>query len=120
MIPIWLIVLSVGMIALMFLYGVGFMTKRDLTLKLTGHTVAGAPTIVGARFFFLAGLGAVYLYLENIEALFFLLVLGVILAFTDAFMERRHGGAMTPHFVVGGGAAVLGYFYYLIYTTGAV
>lgn len=118
LIPTWLMVLSIGMILLMVAYGVGFFTMRDLTLKLTGHTVTGATDIVGARFLFLAALGAAYLYLGNIQAITVLLGLGVILAATDAVLERRYGGSVLSHVVVGGGAALLWYFFYSLPTTG--
>lgn len=118
-VPTWLTLLAVGMILLMVVYGIGFFTMRDLTLKLTGHTVAGATDIVGARFFFLAALGAAFLYLGNVQAITVLLGLGVILAATDAILERRYGGAVLSHVVVGGGAALLFYFFYSLPTPGA-
>lgn len=118
-IPAWLTLLASGMIVLMVLYGIGFFTMRDLTLKLTGHTVMGATDIVGARFLFIAGLGAAYLYLGNVQAITVLLGLGVVLAATDAILEKRHGGSVLSHVVVGSGAALLFYFFYSLPTTGA-
>lgn len=118
-IPTWLMLMSIGMVLLMFAYGVGFFTKRDLTLKITGHTVTGATDIVGARFLFLAALGAAYLYLGNVQAITVLLGLGVILATTDAILERRYGGSVLSHVVVGVGAALLCYLFYSLPMTGA-
>lgn len=117
--PTWLTLMAIGMILLMVAYGIGFFAKRDLTLKLTGHTVTGATDIVGARFLFLAALGAAFLLLGNAQAITVLLGLGVLLAASDAILERRHGGAVLPHVVVGGGAAVLCYFFYSVPMSGA-
>lgn len=117
-VPTWLTLLAVGMIFLMVAYGVGFFVMRDLTLKISGHTINGATDIVGARFLFLAALGAAFLYLGNVQAITVLLGLGVVLAATDAILERRYGGSVLSHVVVGSGAALLWYLFYSLPTSG--
>lgn len=117
-IPTWLSAIAWITVALMFVNGVLFFTKRDLGLKLTGHTVEGAVTIVGARFFFFAALGGGYLLFQEYSALAFLLAVGVFVAIGDIFLEKKYGGDVLPHIGVATICAVLSYLFYTLPMTG--
>ena len=110
--PLWLAVLGWALAALMFVYGLMFFVNRRIGYMITAHTESGAPSIVGARFFMLGALAAIFLYLGNTQALIVLLVVGALVGLTDMMIEKPHGGAAWPHVTAAIGAAVLAYLFY--------
>ncbi len=112
MIPQWLMILGWLMIGLMFFYGVMFFVNRKFAGMITGHTEAGAFSVVGARFFFMGALGAAFLLAANWQAMAILLAIGALVAFFDAILEKPYGGATWPHAVACIGAAVLAYLFF--------
>ncbi len=110
--PFWLTMLGLALVVLMFVYGILFFVNRPFGFMVTGHTASGAPSVVGARFFFMGALGAIFLYLGNTQAMVVLLAVGALVAIGDLLLEKSHGGQAWPHITAALGAGVIAYLFY--------